>query len=276
MWEEVEICIDPEGKVQATGRDLKGRKQYIYHENWEKQQQAKKFEYLLAFAKTLPAFRQKCRQLVEQKGFKKEKVLALMVLVLDDTGMRVGNEQYSKRNGTYGLSNLRRKHLEIDNQDLLFQYKGKSAKQSEVVIDDPELVQFIKSTAEQPGYEIFRYKKGGKWHDVHSDELNAFIQEGMGETYSSKYFRTWVACKLAVERYPEAKQIVQESKRKTLLPTLVKLVAKTLGNTPAVCREYYIHPALLEKVEAETLSILSFENKTDEEVDTIVVELITA
>lgn len=92
MWEEVEICINPESKVQATGRDLKGRKQYIYHESWEKQQQAKKFEYLLAFAKTLPAFRQKCRQLVEQKGFKKEKVLALMVLVLDDTGMRVGNE----------------------------------------------------------------------------------------------------------------------------------------------------------------------------------------
>jgi len=274
MWEEVEICIDEKEKVQATGRDKKGRKQYIYHEDWEKQQQAKKFERLVDFAKALPAFRQHCHELVERKGFQKEKILALMVLVLDDTGMRVGNDAYTKRNGTYGLSNLRRKHLDENDQDLLFHYKGKSGKQRKVVIDDPDLVQFIKSTAEQPGYEIFRYKEGGKWYDVHSDELNAFIQKGMGEEYSSKYFRTWVACKLAVERYPEAKQIVQEAKRKTLLPSLVKLVAKTLGNTPAVCRAYYIHPTLLKKIEVESLPEVSFKEKTEEEVDKLVLNLI--
>jgi DNA topoisomerase-1 len=275
MWEEVEICLDPKGKVQATGRDLKGRKQYIYHPTWEQQRQAEKFQRLTSFAKKLPIFRKKCQKLVEQNGYAREKILALMVLILDDTGMRIGNNSYTSQNGTYGLSNLRQKHLDAKKKELVFQYQGKSKKQRKVLIDDPDLVKFIKRSAEQPGYEIFRYKDDdGQWNNVDSDELNEFIHNDMGEDFSSKFFRTWVACRLTVELYPEAKAISEKSKRKKLAPTLVKLVAKELGNTPAVCREYYIHPTLLDQVESASLPTLDFNKLNDVETDKTVLKLI--
>jgi len=276
MWEDVEICIDPKGKVQATGRDLKGRKQYIYHPTWEQKRQTEKFKSLKSFAKALPKFRKKCHKFLEGKGYERNKILALMVLILDDTGMRVGNNSYTDQNGTYGLSNLRRKHLDAKKKELLFQYQGKSKKQREVMIDDPDLVKFIKRSAEQPGYEIFRYKDDdGHWSNVDSDELNEFIREHMGEEFSSKFFRTWVACRLTVELYPEAVKITKESKRKSLAPTLVKLVAKDLGNTPAICRDYYIHPQLMTQVKDKTLPEIDIEKMTDEAIDKAVLKLIS-
>jgi DNA topoisomerase-1 len=254
MWESVKICRNPKGYLQATGRDLKHRKQYIYHQDWEKKRQAKKFAKLKKFGKRLPSFREYCIEMVKQSGWPREKVLSLIVLVLDETGIRIGNQQYANRNGTYGLSTLRRKHLKIEGQELKFHYQGKSKQEREVTIKDRDLIHFIKQSAEQPGYEIFRYyDENRNWQSVDSDELNAFIQEHLGKKFSSKDFRTWVASRLAVECYPHALQKIAENPRRRLSPTLVRLVANELGNTPTVCRNYYLHPKILQAVAKQKL-----------------------
>ncbi|MEM1216427.1 MAG: DNA topoisomerase IB [Bacteroidota bacterium] len=266
MWKQVYICSCPNGKVQATGRDLKQRKQYIYHADWEQQRQAEKFAKLAGFGRQLPAFRAKCTQAVQQQGWPREKVLSLMILILDETGIRIGNQQYANRNGTYGLSTLRRKHLQLeDEQTLVFSYRGKSGKDREVTIADETLTHFIRRAAEQPGYEIFRYRDATttKWQDVDSEELNDFIHQQLGQEYSSKYFRTWVAGRLAVELYPTAIEQTNENSRKQLLPTLIRLVADELGNTPSVCRNYYLHPRLIEAVRQRKLPLLPPASKVE-------------
>lgn len=257
IWEDVKICRNPKGYLQATGRDLKHRKQYIYHQDWEKKRQAEKFDKLKMFGQRLPAFREYCNAMVQQSGWRREKVLSLMILVLDETGIRIGNQQYANRNGTYGLSTLRRKHMELAGNEILFHYQGKSRQTREVSINDEELIRFIKQSAEQPGYEIFRYRDENKnWQQVDSEDLNTFIQTHLGQQFSSKDFRTWVASRLAVELYPHALQKVTEHPLRRLSPTLVRLVANELGNTPTVCRDYYIHPKVQEAIKKEQLPIL--------------------
>ncbi|WP_262888974.1 hypothetical protein [Costertonia aggregata] len=157
MWTDVMICKFEDGHIQATGRDLKGRKQYIYHSIYEKLRQEEKFRKLLDFVKTLPEMRKRAHTDMKSKGWPKDQLLALIVLLLDEYGIRIGNKQYRNRNETYGLTTLRRKHLSIDNNELIFSFKGKSNKTREVHIDDSELVPFIKKAADLPGYEIFRY-----------------------------------------------------------------------------------------------------------------------
>lgn len=189
MWSQVMICKWADGHIQATGRDLKGRKQYIYHSEWERQRQAAKFAKMKDFGKVLPKMRKKCLSDITLKKWHREKVLALMVLILDETGIRIGNQQYAKKNNTYGLSTLRRKHMDIDGDVLTFEYKGKSNKQRTVKIDDEELIKFIKKSAELPGYEIFRYKDAnGNWQSVDSDEVNSYIHATIGDEFSSKDF----------------------------------------------------------------------------------------
>ncbi|MEM1120936.1 MAG: DNA topoisomerase IB [Bacteroidota bacterium] len=257
MWQEVMICKWNDGHIQATGRDLKGRKQYIYHSEWERQRQAEKFAKMEDFGMALPEMREKCLSDIASKQWRKNKVLALLVMILDETGIRIGNQQYAARNSTYGLTTLRRKHLTIDDDSLIFAYKGKSNQFREVQIEDEALVRFIKKSAELPGYEIFRYKDhGGNWQNVDSDEVNAYIRNTMGNDFSSKDFRTWVASRLAVEYYPEAKIIKSDAPRRRFTNILIRLVADELGNTPTVCKSYYVHPKVLEKIEEQELPIV--------------------
>lgn len=258
MWKQVEICKYANGYLQATGRDLKGRKQYIYHTEWEKKRQAKKFAKLAKFGKKLPALRAFCMDALNAEQWTKDKVLSLMVLVLDETGIRIGNQQYADRNGTYGLSTLRRKHLEVAGNELLFTYRGKSKQDREVNITDPDLTRFIKQAAEQPGYEIFRYQdEDGQWQSVDSEELNAFLHHHLGKKFSSKDFRTWVASRLALELHVEALEVINKHPQRKLSATLVRLVADELGNTPSVCRNYYLHPKILPALKKGKLPVLS-------------------
>ena len=266
MWDKVMICKWPDGHIQATGRDLKGRKQYIYHSEWERQRQAEKFAKMKSFGKVLPKVRKKCLKDISAKNWQKSKVLALMLLILDETGIRIGNQQYAKKNETYGLTTLRRRHLDIDRSGLTFEYKGKSNKIRTVAIDDNDLVKFIRKSAELPGYEIFRYRdENGDWQNIDSDEVNEYIRASMGEEFSSKDFRTWVASRLAVEYYPQAIAQKENAPRKKFTNILIRLVADELGNTPSVCKNYYVHPNILQLIDKKELPF--FEDYTDGKYD---------
>lgn len=256
MWSEVNICAYEDGHLQATGRDKKGRKQYIYHEQWSKMRQEAKFAKLKTFAANLPKARQKCLSDIESNKWTRNKVLATLVLVLDDCGIRIGNQQYTDRNETYGLTTLRRKHLTI-NEDggLEFDFIGKKSKERHLELYDTDLISLVKQSADLPGYEIFRYKDhSGSFHNVDSDMVNDYIHELFGPDYSAKDFRTWVGCRLAIEHYDEARRLKQENPRRKFTNILLRLVSSELGNTPSVAKDYYVHPAILQAAEDETIA----------------------
>ncbi len=249
MWDDVWICQKENGHLQVTGFDEKGRKQYLYHPDWVTYRNANKFNKLIDFAKELPSIRKRVQQDLQQEEWTKERVLALVVSVLDEAYIRIGNKAYLEENNTYGLTTLRRKHLKVEGEEAVFQYKAKSGKEREVNIDDKELVALIRECSELPGYEIFRYRENGKGKAVDSEDVNDYLHEIAGEEFSSKDFRTWGGTVSAVEELEAALAEAEEYPRKKLMSTLVQRVADRLGNTPAVCREYYIHPAILEAAE---------------------------
>ncbi|GLR15891.1 DNA topoisomerase IB [Portibacter lacus] len=264
MWSDVSICKWPDGHIQATGRDAKGRKQYIYHSKYEQYRQEEKFKKMLSFGKELPKIRKANAKHIQSKEWSREKITALVVMILDETGVRIGNKQYADRNGTYGLTTLRRKHINIEKRSVSFDYKGKSKQERHVEIDDPFLIKLIKKSSELPGYELFRYQdKNDKWQSVDSDEINQWIREHMGEDFSSKDFRTWVASRLAIELYPDAMRVKKEAPRKKFTNILLRLVADELGNTPTVCRSYYIHPSILDLISSKSITWTNSNNNDD-------------
>jgi len=254
MWSDVHICKWEDGHVQATGRDLKGRKQYIYHTEWERQRQEKKFHKMAEFGTALPFIRKENLNRLKRKKWDYKKVVALVVTILDETGIRIGNKQYAKRNGTYGLSTLRRKHMQLEKDILKFEYKGKSNKEREVEIDDPDLIKLIRSAAKLPGYELFRYRSGAQEYEaIDSDDINSYIRSVIGDQYSSKDFRTWTASRLALELYPDAIKIKEEAPRKKFANILLRMVADELGNTPSICKSHYVHPLIMRGIEDQEL-----------------------
>ena len=256
MWNEVMICKFDDGHIQAIGRDAKGRKQYIYHSHWEKMKQEEKFKRIELFVDRLPEMRRICQANIQLKKWTKDKVLALMVMILDDYGVRIGNQYYANENDTYGLTTLRRKHLTVHKSEIIFNYKGKSNQERHVLIDNPELIKNIKKCAELPGYEIFRYQdEDGYFHNVDSSDVNEFICSTMGDEFSSKDFRTWTATRLAIEFYPHAVEHKNEFPRKKFSNILIKMVADELGNTPTVCRDYYVHPTVFREADEQKIPL---------------------
>ena len=256
MWSEVFISNNPNAHIQAIGRDLRNRKQYIYHPLWSEKQQKIKFEKLLTFVDKLPEFRDFCLKNLKQREFTREKVLSIICLTLDEYGIRVGNTQYAKENESFGLSTLRRKHISLEDGEMHLKFKGKSKQYLDISIEDPKLAKLIRDCSEKPGYEIFKYKENGSWIDVDSQDINEFIHKHLCPDISSKFFRTWVACRNTVELYSEAVKICEENPRKKFMPTLISLVANSLGNTVTVCRKYYIHPKILKAAEKRKIPII--------------------
>ena len=245
-WRDTVISRDSKASVQAVGYDEKGRKQYIYHDKWHEQQQVEKFERLVAFGRALPEFREYCLSAISQPSWTLERACALVCLLLDYTGARVGNTQYSKENNTYGLTTLRRKHVQLQCDDSVeLAHVGKHGKPRTLKVNDPELAMLVCDCAQQQGYCLFRYQDTSKhWHDVTSEDVNAFIHKKLGEAYSCKDFRTWASSRFALINLPYVFDEVNRSKTKKWVSTLSKVVAAELGNTPSVCRKYYIHPKL--------------------------------
>ncbi len=246
-WDNVWISKDPNGHLLATGYDAKGRKQYCYHPSWTEYRNKAKFDRLKLFGMKLPIIRLKVERDLKEKGWPKRKVLALILQVLDEYGIRIGNEQYKRENKTFGLTTLRRKHLEFEKGNARLEYRAKSGKYRKISIKQNQLVRLIKRCSELPGYEIFKYQgQDGKYHHIRSQEVNEYLQNIAGEQFTCKDFRTWHGTVTAIEKREEAKALQIENPRLKLETTLIKLVAKELGNTISVCRKYYIHPEVLK------------------------------
>ncbi|AHM60510.1 DNA topoisomerase [Flammeovirgaceae bacterium 311] len=251
MWENVWICKRKNGHLQVTGYDEKGRKQYLYHPLWQEYRSRHKFDKMIEFGHALPRIREQVAKDLRRKGWPKEKILALVVSILDETHVRIGNREYLKENNTYGLTTLRRKHLVLEDGEATFTYKAKHGIEQKVTIDNKKLVKLIKECSELPGYELFRYQEGAlAGQAVDSGDVNEYLKEISGEDFSSKNFRTWGGTVTTVERLEDAIEDITENPKRELTPTLVKKVAERLGNTEAVCREYYIHPCVLDSVDS--------------------------
>lgn len=251
-WEKVWICTMPQGYLQATGYDARQRKQYLYHPEWETFSQTEKFRNLYRFGKSLPGIRSKVDKKLRLKGWPREKVLALILKLMDEKYMRVGNKFYEEENETYGITTLRRKHLNAEDGRLVLEYRAKSGKYREVEIEDKQMVRLVKESSALPGYEIFRYlDENKKSQPIDSTDVNDFLREITQEDFTSKSFRTWSGTVLALEEWKEARQEVAGNKRKSLKTAIVKKVAEKLGNTPAIAENYYIHPTILELISSE-------------------------
>ncbi|MDX2002118.1 MAG: DNA topoisomerase IB [Chitinophagales bacterium] len=247
MWKKVWICKHANGHIQVTGLDAKNRKQYIYHPAWTEHRQSSKFLKMADFAKFLPLIRAHVKTDLRRHGWPKEKALALVINLLDEAHMRIGNLYYRDLNNTYGLTTLRRRHMKINGSSVQFEYKAKSGIQRKVKILDKGLVRLIKQCAELPGYEVFKYLDGeGHSHTLDSHDVNQYLKTITGENFSSKDFRTWGATRQAVCLFPEAVAEHVANPKKKLRNLLVKKVAEKLGNTQKVCETYYIHPYVLE------------------------------
>ncbi|XOV68411.1 MAG: DNA topoisomerase IB [Fluviicola sp.] len=263
-WVQVEICSDPRTHIRAFGFDEKGRKQYIYNEAWREEKERKKFNEMISFARALPKIRKKAFQDLHRKQWDKQKALALVVLTLDNTHIRIGSERYKKRNKTYGATTLRRKHIEVENGEVVFKYKGKSNKYRSVRLDNRMLSKLVLKSAEMPGYEIFKYKEGGAFHSLNGNDVNAYLQEITNESFTAKDFRTWAGTSLCVEVYKEALEELEKHPRRKFSTAVVRKVAKELGNTVSVCRSHYIHPTILKILEDEDYTELEHKNQGKE------------
>jgi len=259
-WQDVWISPDPRGHIQAVGKDARNRSQYLYHELWQQYRNSSKFKKLEEFAKCLPQIRKKASKDIKLEGWPKEKVMGLIVLTLDEAYLRIGNEFYKNENETFGLTTIRRRHLHFHDNMIDLEFKAKSGKYRKINIKNNHLVNLIKECAELPGYEIFRYKqRGASTAPVDSSDVNLYLKNISNENFSSKDFRTWGGTVLALEKFPHALEMTKKNKRLKLNATLVKLVAKILGNTQSICRNYYIHPAILNLVDQNKLNKLYFD-----------------
>lgn len=251
-WKEVWICKDPTGHLQATGYDEKGRKQYLYHEKYSAYTQKNKFALLYEFGTLLPTIRGQVQRDIKKEGWPKEKVIALIIKIMDEFHFRIGSDRYRDENDSYGITTLRRKHMKKKKGRIELEYKGKSGQYRKIDITNKNLQKLIIETSELPGYEIFRYiDEEGKSCKIDSQDVNEYIKEVAHENFTAKHFRTWGGTVAAVEELEKAIKEVKENPRKKLETAIVKKVAERLGNTVATCREYYIHPKVLKSVLSE-------------------------
>ncbi|MDA8597148.1 DNA topoisomerase IB [Candidatus Pacebacteria bacterium] len=244
-WNKVWISKDRHAYLLATGYDDRGRKQYIYHPDWEDVREAKKFKRLKRLSGQLVPLRKNIRQFMSEDTLTRERVLASVVTIIDTTGVRVGNTRYQKENDTYGITTVRKKHVAGENRKT-FRYLGKGAKLREFAVTDPAVVDIISECEELPGYQLFKYidDKGEK-HDVSSDEINDFIREQSGVSATAKDLRTWHGNVAALESCKELgiceKHAVAAHRKKIFTEA-----AKMLGNTPTIAAESYVFPKLVE------------------------------
>jgi len=245
-WTDVWICPDPRGHLQATGRDVRGRKQYRYHARWREVRDAVKYDRMLAFAESLPRIREHTDRDLERPDLPREKVLATIVRLLEDTRIRIGNDEYRKENGSYGLTTLRNRHVNVIGADVRFTFRGKSGKQHTIELHDRRMARIIKRFLEIPGQELFKYvDDGGEVKAIDSADVNEYLHEITGEDFTAKDFRTWAGTILAARFLRETAGATSARAARKQLVRAVARVADELGNTAAVAKKGYIHPAVI-------------------------------
>ncbi|MFL6845140.1 MAG: DNA topoisomerase IB [Allosphingosinicella sp.] len=242
-YERCWFCPKPNGHIQATGYDARGRKQYRYHPRFREQQEVRKYERLAAFGRALPKLRKRVEEDLEGKPTARDTVLAAVVRLIDETRMRVGNEEYAKENKSFGATTLRNRHAKVERGKLRISYAGKHGIKRTVTLTDRNLVRIARKTQDLPGQNLFEYvTEDGETCPVTSGDVNAYIKEAMGDEFTAKDFRTWGASTIAFE------ETVRRAKKhgRVKLRSVIEPVAEALGNTAAISRKSYVHPALIE------------------------------
>jgi DNA topoisomerase-1 len=246
-WADVWICPFENGHLQATGTDAKERKQYRYHPRFRQVRDRDKYEHIIDFAQALPGIRRRVEADLSQPGLPKGKVVAAVVRLLEATLIRVGNDEYAKENHSYGLTTLLQRHVDVAGAHLHFEFRGKSGVEHEIDLDDARLAEIVRQCHELPGQELFQYQDDrGDWHDVHSGDVNGYLHEVAGEEFTAKDFRTWSGTVLAAMALCALEAFSTQAQAKKNIVRAVESVAHKLGNTKAVCRKCYVHPAVFE------------------------------
>jgi DNA topoisomerase-1 len=246
-WKDVWISPDPRGHLQAVGRDARGRKQYRYHAKWRLVRDETKYHRLIGFAQALPAIRARTARDLRSTRLTREKVVAAVVQLLEKTLIRVGNDEYARENRSFGLTTLRDGHVAVNGGKVRFSFRGKSGVAHDIKLDDRRLARIIKDCRDLPGYDLFQYlDEHGQRHVVGSADVNAYLKQITGQDYTSKDFRTWTGTVLAAQTLREFEKYESDAQAKRNIVHAVESVAKRLGNTKAVCRKCYIHPAILD------------------------------
>lgn len=250
-WENVWICPKENGHLQATGIDAMGRKQYLYHPKWVELRNQRKYHRMAHFANTLPVIRQNLEKDLSRKGLPKEKVLALIVSLMERTSIRVGNSMYEKMYGSFGLTTLKDRHTEIKGGSVSFSFKGKKGVYHDISIKNPKLARMVQRCKEIPGKELFQYyDEDKKRQSIDSGMVNEYIKEISGEDFTSKDFRTWAGTVKAFLAFKEVGCADTETEKKKVIAFAIDKVASQLGNTRAVCKKYYVHPEIILQYES--------------------------
>lgn len=245
-YDFVWICPSANGHIQATGLDARGRKQYRYHTKWRELRDQNKYEHIVEFAAALPCLRRRVAMDLKRQGLPREKVLATIVSLLEKTLIRVGNNEYANQNKSYGLTTMRRKHVDIKGGTLRFEFTGKSGKRWELQLQDKRIVAIVKRCAEIPGHELFKYlDDNGQARTIDSGDVNAYIKEITQQDFTAKDFRTWSGTVFAALALAEYKKYNSEAEARRNVVAAIDAVAKQLGNTRAICRKCYVHPEIL-------------------------------
>jgi len=246
-WKDVWICPWPNGHLQATGRDARGRKQYRYHSDWRAARDETKYERIVSFAQALPRLRKRLAKDLAKRGLPRQKVLAAIVRLLETTLIRVGNDEYARHNDSFGLTTLRDTHVEVNGSRIAFDFRGKSGKAYEINLRDPRLAKIVEQCQDLPGQELFQYlDEEGQARDVGSADVNEYLREISGQDFTAKDFRTWAGTALAAQALQEFEDFDTKAAAKRNVTRAIERVAHRLGNTKTVCRKCYIHPAVID------------------------------
>jgi len=244
-WTDVWICPDPNGHLQATGRDERGRKQYLYDPRWTEQRSQTKFGSLISFAKALPSIREQVEADLRRRRTDLPHVAASVVWLLDNSLIRIGNSRYAKENKSFGLTTLRNRHVEIAGPAVRFRFKGKSGKQWKLELTDRRIARIVSNLQDLPGQHLFQYEDEDGVHPITSREVNAYISERAGGPFSSKHFRTWSATVGAYDLLSQLERAETKTGRARQINEVLDTICQRLGNTRAVCRSGYVHPRVI-------------------------------
>jgi DNA topoisomerase I len=246
-WKQVWICPSPKGHIQATGRDAKGRKQYRYHLRWREVRDETKYDRMIAFGEALPAIRERVEHDLSLPGLPYEKVLATLVRLLDTTLIRVGNEEYVRENHSYGLTTMHSRQVEVTGATVHFHFRGKSAREHDIDVQDRQLAKIVKRCQDLPGHELFQYiDEHGIRRTVESGDVNDYLREISGQDFTAKDFRTWGGTVIAMRELEAEAGFDSQTQGKKHIVEAMKATAEQLGNTASICRKCYVHPEILD------------------------------
>jgi DNA topoisomerase-1 len=253
-WEDVWISPDPDTHILATGRDQRGRKQYRYHPTWRSVRDGDKFGRMIAFGEALPRIRRRTARDLKRPGLPREKVLATIVRLLEVSLIRVGNDEYARTNGSFGLTTLRNRHVDISGATVTFDFRGKGGKRHHIKVADRRLARIVRNCRDLPGYELFQYVDDeGVRRPIESGDVNDYLQAIAGDEFSAKDFRTWAGTVLATMALQEMQMFDSQAEAKRSITSAIETVAGKLGNTATICRKCYIHPAVFDAFLDRTL-----------------------